>query len=256
ARRGVAARLGGVGEEPGALEHEVHAHVGPLDLLEVALRRHGHALAVHIQVAVLGRNGALVGAVGRVVLEQMRVGRRVEEVVDGHDLDLVGMACLDRAEHQASDAAKSVDADLRLHVCPPRRSGCQAGSCSCQLFARSTARAQPSRSASTRFQGIAGSNRRSTRHCPAMSSGLFQTPTASPARYAAPSAVVSVMAGRTTGTPATSAWNCRSRLFRAAPPSTRSSVTSAAESARIASSRSATWKAMPSSAARATWAAV
>jgi hypothetical protein len=49
ARRGVATRLGRVGEEPGGLDHQVHAHVGPLDLLEVALRRHRHALAVHVR---------------------------------------------------------------------------------------------------------------------------------------------------------------------------------------------------------------
>ena len=52
---------------------------------------------------------------------------------------------------------------------------------------------------------------------------LFQKPTARPARNAAPSAVVSMTFGRTTGTPRMSAWNCISRLLAAAPPSTRSS---------------------------------
>ena len=54
--------------------------------------------------------------------------------------------------------------------------------------------------------------------------GSARRPTASPARYAAPSAVVSVTRGRTTGTPRRSAWNCMSRSFAVAPPSTRSSA--------------------------------
>ena len=58
-----------------------------------------------------------------------------------------------------------------------------------------------------------------------------QKPAARPARYAAPSAVVSVMRGRTTGTPRTSAWNCIRRSFTAAPPSTRSSRSGAPVSA-------------------------
>src|ERR1700676_3002455 len=48
--------------------------------------------------------------------------------------------------------------------------------------------------------GICGSNRRSFFAADA-SRSVFQNPTARPARYAAPSAVVSVTAGRTTGAP-------------------------------------------------------
>ena len=43
------------------------------------------------------------------------------------------------------------------------------------------------------------------------SSTFFQKPTASPAAYAAPSAVVSATFGRITGTWRQSAWNCISR---------------------------------------------
>ncbi len=54
-------------------------------------------------------------------------------------------------------------------------------------------------------------------HCTAQfrfsSSRSSQYPTARPARYAAPRAVVSATTGRRTGTPRTSAWNCISRSF-------------------------------------------
>ena len=61
------------------------------------------------------------------------------------------------------------------------------------------------------------------------SSGEAQTSSAMPARNAAPSAVVSWMAARRTGTPSTSAWNWHSRSITDAPPSTRIS----AEAARV-----------------------
>ena len=54
------------------------------------------------------------------------------------------------------------------------------------------------------------------------------SPTPTPARYAAPSAVVSAISGTTTGTPSTSAWNCISQSLPVAPPSARSSVSSTA----------------------------
>ena len=48
----------------------------------------------------------------------------------------------------------------------------------------------------------------------------FQKPTANPARYAAPNAVVSVIIGLITFVPVISAWNCIKKLFLLAPPST------------------------------------
>ena len=57
--------------------------------------------------------------------------------------------------------------------------------------------------------------------------------------------VAPVIAGRTTGMPSRSAWNCISRSFTAAPPSTRSSLTGAAPAATasrlIACSSAALW---------------
>src|SRR5947209_2930913 len=49
--------------------------------------------------------------------------------------------------------------------------------------------------------GILGSKRRSARQKLSTSATLFQNPVASPARYAAPNAVVSTSTGRTRGLP-------------------------------------------------------
>ena len=71
-----------------------------------------------------------------------------------------------------------------------------------------------------------------TEACSSERSG--QKPTASPASAAAPSAVTSSPAGRCTGTPSTSAWNCIRKSFAQAPPSTRSSAEPRARSPRHA----------------------
>ena len=59
-------------------------------------------------------DGAVVGAVGRVVLEQQGVHLGVDEVVDGDDLD-VRRALDEGLERLAADAAEAVDADARGH---------------------------------------------------------------------------------------------------------------------------------------------
>ena len=81
-------------------------------------REHLDRSAVDDERVVGVLDGALEGAVGGVVLEQERVRRRVDEVVDGHDLD-VGAALDDRLERLATDAAETVDADPDSHVDPP-----------------------------------------------------------------------------------------------------------------------------------------
>src|SRR5207249_5503716 len=68
-----------------------------------------------------------------------------------------------------------------------------------QPFARSTARRQPSTSASQSDARIWGSKRPPARASDASSRSSFQKPTARPARNAAPSAVASAVAARTTG---------------------------------------------------------
>ncbi|KAG1248226.1 hypothetical protein G6F65_019735 [Rhizopus arrhizus] len=104
--------------------------------------------------------------------------------------------------------------------------------------------------------GHPGSNVRSACHFDANSSNPDQNPTASPANPAAPSAVDSGTLGRTTGTPRRSACICISRSLRAAPPSTRSSVSAMPLSPFMQVSSSALCSAIDSSVARAMWARV
>ncbi len=72
-------------------------------------------------------------------------------------------------------------------------------------------------------------------------------PAPTPASIAAPRPVDSISVGRSTVTPATSAWNCISKSFAAAPPSTRSRASGRRASSAIAAKRSCTSSAIPSS---------
>src|SRR5215204_1589892 len=67
-------------------------------------------------------------------------------------------------------------------------------------------------------------------------SASVHDPVATPARYAAPSAVVSEISGTTTGTPSTSAWNFISQPLTTAPPSAFSSSSTTPEASSIARS--------------------
>ena len=98
---------------------------------------------------------------------------------------------------------------------------------------------------------IDGVQRRSSRQFERNSSRSLQKPTASPAAYAAPSAVVWLTTGRITGTPRMSAWNCMSVSLPTMPPSTFSSRMRTPESASAAASTSRVWNAVASRAARA-----
>ena len=60
-------------------------------------------------------NVAVVGAVGRVVLEQQRVHLGIDEVIDRDDLDVRG-ALDERLERLAADPAEAVDADTDCHL--------------------------------------------------------------------------------------------------------------------------------------------
>jgi hypothetical protein len=45
----------------------------------------------------------------------MRVGLDIREIVDGDDIDVIGVELHNRSESQASDAPKSVDSNLDRH---------------------------------------------------------------------------------------------------------------------------------------------
>src|SRR4029078_2271693 len=103
--------------------------------------------------------------------------------------------------------AKSEGVDTHnKHTCPPPHNGLEAYSTHSKV--RVTAFFQPLYSLSRRVASILGSHSLSLAQLLRRSSTFFQKPTARPAAYAAPNAVVSATCGRMTGTPRMSAWNC------------------------------------------------
>jgi hypothetical protein len=105
--------------------------------------------------------------------------------------------------------------------------------------AADTAFRQPASCAFRSTASRVGVNRAPARHVAASASTPGQNPDCSPASAAAPSAVVSRHAGRSTGTPSRSAWRCMTRSFADAPPSTRSSARRMPASSSIAATTSA-----------------
>ena len=111
----VGAGLVGVGEEAGRLEDDVDAEVAPRQRRRVLLLEDLDLAAVDDQRVVGVVDRARVGAVGRVVLEQQRVHRGVDEVVDRDDLDVRGPLD-ERLERLAADPPEAVDADAHCHL--------------------------------------------------------------------------------------------------------------------------------------------
>ncbi len=109
--------VGAVGEAARGLDHHVHAQLLPRQLRGVGLGEHLQLVAVHLDRPIERPHiAARVGAVDRVVLQQVRERTRVGEVVDGDPLDGVSIrARARRAQHIAADAAKSVDSDTYGH---------------------------------------------------------------------------------------------------------------------------------------------
>ena len=97
------------GEQAGAFERDVDAKLLPGKLRRVAdggdLDRPDAAL----DGVALDRHLAGEAAVDRVEAQQMRVGLRRREIIDGDDGDVLALGLDDGAQNIAADAAESVD---------------------------------------------------------------------------------------------------------------------------------------------------
>ena len=91
----------------GGLDHHVHVEGRPGQLGGVALADHSNPASGGDQFVVLDVDAAFEAAHDRVIGEQ--VGKRavVEQIVDGHDLDVARR--LGDSKHRAADAAEAVD---------------------------------------------------------------------------------------------------------------------------------------------------
>src|SRR5436190_7609209 len=106
--------LGGIGEQAGALEHDVDPEVAPRQARRITLGKDPDLAAVDHDRRVAGPNVARVGAIGRVALEQEGVHLGINEVVDGDDLG-VRRALDQRLERLPTDPAEAVDANASGH---------------------------------------------------------------------------------------------------------------------------------------------
>ncbi|MNO97982.1 hypothetical protein D3C76_897120 [compost metagenome] len=107
-----------LGEGAAALQHDVHAQVGPGQLRRIADRRDDHAVAIYAETFGIVRDLAGEAPVHAVVLEQMGVDVRLAEVVDRHDLQVLAMAAgVQGSKDVAADAAETVDRQANGHGC-------------------------------------------------------------------------------------------------------------------------------------------
>ena len=127
-------RLGGIGEEAGALHDDLHVLAAPRDRAGILLGKHVDLLAVHEQVVALIAHLALEGTVVGVELEEVGISLGVGEVVEGHHLHVAVEAVLlvDGAVGEAADAAETIDADANGHGESPGKRVCGPG-CSAPL---------------------------------------------------------------------------------------------------------------------------
>ncbi|MNE47184.1 hypothetical protein D3C80_1415700 [compost metagenome] len=88
----------------------------PRQLGRIANGADGDTITVDREVFAIAVDAAGEDPVHAVVLEQMGIDRAVAKVVDGHHLQLLAVVlAVERAEHVAADAAKTVDCDADSH---------------------------------------------------------------------------------------------------------------------------------------------
>ena len=110
----VLVRVGGLGEEPGRFDDDVDAEVAPRQVRRVALGEDLDVLAADRDAVVGGADLGREPAQDAVVLQQVRHGLLVAEVVRGDEFD-VGTRCGEGAEVVAADPAEAVDAHTYGH---------------------------------------------------------------------------------------------------------------------------------------------
>lgn len=103
-------------EQAGGLDHHVGADCIPLEVGRIAFLGQADLVAVDDQRVAVDRHIGLEAAMHRVVLQHVGEVIGLEQVIDGHDLDVIGEVLHRRAQHVAADATESVDANLDCHV--------------------------------------------------------------------------------------------------------------------------------------------
>ncbi len=84
----------------------------------IAFGDHLHLAAADIHPIAAGADGIFEATVDAVVFQKMRVGGDRAQIVDGNDLQIVAILFMQSAQHEASDAAETVDRNLYRHSFP------------------------------------------------------------------------------------------------------------------------------------------
>ena len=104
-----------LGEDAGAFERHIDAELAPRQFRRVALGGDADLAAADIHPVVAGRDLAGKAAVHAVVAQEVRVGLDRAEIVDADHLDLGVLVLVSGAQHQAADAAETVDRNPYRH---------------------------------------------------------------------------------------------------------------------------------------------
>src|SRR5579884_284883 len=108
-------RFGGIREAAGRFNYQVGIHHAPRDLGGVTLGKDADGVPIDDDGVCRHVHLTWVGAVVGVVLEEIGVGGRIADVVDGHHLQLTWITFQDGAQGEPPDSSKAVDPDM-LHA--------------------------------------------------------------------------------------------------------------------------------------------
>ena len=108
----------GVGEESRRFNDDVNAKIAPRECRRIFARQHLDATAIDDELGLFGGDATGVDAVGGVVLEEVGVHLRINEVVDRHHLNF-RRALNDRLQALAPNAAEAVNAYAYGHRVSP-----------------------------------------------------------------------------------------------------------------------------------------
>ena len=125
-------------ENTRGFHHDIHAQLAPGQIVRIALGQAGDGPLAHRDPVALHHGVQMGAAVIGIVLQQMKVGLRVEQVVHRHHLGRIAVPGVEGAEHLAAYTAESVDAysDF-IHDLSPRKPD------TCRCFAARRPRAGP-----------------------------------------------------------------------------------------------------------------
>ena len=107
--------FGRVGEQSGRLDDDLCAELLPGNVGRVALSGDLNLAPVDDERLFARLDLTWIVAVIAVVFEEVGVGRRVEQIVDADDLDVIRMAFEQRLEDLATDSAEAIDAYAYCH---------------------------------------------------------------------------------------------------------------------------------------------